>query len=307
MKRLFAYMGLSVLVTLAIVFYMPLAGVAAAGLVAVIIFGVALFDKRCEPYRSTLIAVSLTIVLSSVFSCGYTELYYKPLSQKYINQVVFVKAQIMEEPSENKGIYFYEVETLEINGKEEKMKMILRCNEELLCERKDIITCSVELTECSYSYYKSLNVLYMAQPEEFYLDYEVTQTEKDISYLPIYLRGKLLHSVKTLIPGSEGDLCNAIALGDRNGLGEDLEEKFEETGLSHIIVVSGMHLSVLVFMILFFVRWFAQNKRLQCPQVCYYIILCDFFYGYNRLYSIYCPLGYYGTDGGFCGSCAEKI
>lgn len=40
-------------------------------------------------------------------------------------------------------------------------------------------------------------------------------------------------------------LANAILLGNKKGINEDLREKFSQAGISHIVAISGMHISIL--------------------------------------------------------------
>ena len=47
------------------------------------------------------------------------------------------------------------------------------------------------------------------------------------------------------VGGEEGGLCAAMLLGDRSGLGELLKRDFRRSGVSHILAVSGMHVSAL--------------------------------------------------------------
>ncbi len=43
----------------------------------------------------------------------------------------------------------------------------------------------------------------------------------------------------------EASLAKAIILGDKKGIPKDLREKFSQLGLSHIIAISGMHISII--------------------------------------------------------------
>lgn len=260
MKRLFAYIGPVILFTLTIVFYFELLGTVIICALSLVSMALGLFTSKLKEYKNLIVIVSLVAVVSSFYSSFYTEFYYKPLTEKYLGQTVNVTAEICEQPSYYGNVYFYEIKATQVNGNEENIKMILSSPEELLCEYKDIINCRVKLFECEYPYYKSINAVYTARSDEFYLDYTVEPvSDKGIGYVAIQLREKLLHAVRTLIPGDEGDLCCAIALGDKHGVSADLQDKFQETGLSHFIVVSGMHLTVLVFIILSFLR-FLPNK-----------------------------------------------
>ncbi len=48
----------------------------------------------------------------------------------------------------------------------------------------------------------------------------------------------------------EASLARAIILGDKKGIPDDLREKFSQAGISHIVAISGMHISILAVLIM---------------------------------------------------------
>ncbi len=52
--------------------------------------------------------------------------------------------------------------------------------------------------------------------------------------------------VRHLIGGDAGEVAAAIMLGDKSGFTDDLTDIFTKSGISHIVAVSGMHLSILI-------------------------------------------------------------
>lgn len=57
------------------------------------------------------------------------------------------------------------------------------------------------------------------------------------------LRTRLAHSLRTLLPGEQGAAAAAMTVGDKTGLSAAVKDSFRRAGLSHILVVSGLHLS----------------------------------------------------------------
>ena len=62
-------------------------------------------------------------------------------------------------------------------------------------------------------------------------------------------RATLSYALSESIGGSAGKLASAMLLGDRDALPEDVTRDFGLAGLSHLLAVSGLHLSVLVGML----------------------------------------------------------
>lgn len=57
------------------------------------------------------------------------------------------------------------------------------------------------------------------------------------------LRARLSRSLQQMLPGDAGGIAAAMILGDESGLSQQDEEVFRRAGLSHVLVVSGLHLS----------------------------------------------------------------
>lgn len=67
------------------------------------------------------------------------------------------------------------------------------------------------------------------------------------------LRDRIMEVINKSLPPSQASLLNAILLGYKSGLGENIEKMFRGAGLAHVIVVSGMHVGyILLGFIVFF-------------------------------------------------------
>ncbi len=56
-------------------------------------------------------------------------------------------------------------------------------------------------------------------------------------------RQGLVERLTRYLPGQEGALLTAICLGDTGGLWDEVDEAFRASGLTHLLVVSGLHLT----------------------------------------------------------------
>ena len=56
----------------------------------------------------------------------------------------------------------------------------------------------------------------------------------------------LSSKLKNLVGGDQGGVASAITLGDSSGLSDRLSNLFRRCGVSHVVAVSGMHLSILI-------------------------------------------------------------
>lgn len=63
-------------------------------------------------------------------------------------------------------------------------------------------------------------------------------------------------------PGQEGAVLNAIMTGDRSQLSKETTEAFKRAGISHLIAVSGMHISLFLFLFTCLTFFFPRRWRL---------------------------------------------
>lgn len=76
------------------------------------------------------------------------------------------------------------------------------------------------------------------------------------------LRDAFVQSVRRLLPQEEGDLVAAICLGDEDGLSYETTEAFRRTGLTHLLVVSGLHMSIISQAVLSLLKMLRVPRRL---------------------------------------------
>ncbi len=97
------------------------------------------------------------------------------------------------------------------------------------------------------TYHRSEGVFLLAYQKE---EITITDTE-DISWIhyPAFLRKVLAERIDQLFSGDAAAFAKALLLGDRTDINYDLNTNFKVTGISHIIAVSGLHVSILFGMI----------------------------------------------------------
>lgn len=244
MKRLFALCGFTYLFVQIATFYVfkELGWVIAV--IAVLAGVLTLIFAKSKYFKSTVCVACITAVLAGSVFCLYSDLYYTPKVQEYSNQQVLVKAQLTEEPHKAYGVYYYQLNSQKIDNKDAKCKMLLKSVYQIDMEVFDYITFTETLEKCDNNGYLSKGVLYLVNAG-YDFDYGVTKcTDKPLYSLAIEARKAMKHAIDVLMPAEIADLSKAIAIGDRFSVEEDLKSDFRKTGVSHFIVVSGLHLVI---------------------------------------------------------------
>jgi competence protein ComEC len=74
-------------------------------------------------------------------------------------------------------------------------------------------------------------------------------------------RSWVLHTFKTYIPGNiESGMAEALLVGYKDDLDKSLVEKYANTGVVHIIAISGMHLALIYGLLLLILKPFRKHK-----------------------------------------------
>lgn len=80
-------------------------------------------------------------------------------------------------------------------------------------------------------------------------------------------RDLLSHRMRQAVGGEEGNLAAAIFLGDRIRLSGDTVLAFERGGISHLLALSGMHISILILSLEFLLQRFRIRKQIRAAVV----------------------------------------
>jgi competence protein ComEC len=76
------------------------------------------------------------------------------------------------------------------------------------------------------------------------------------------LRGTLAHQMAACFPSATtAGLSNAMLLGDRSNLDQDLKKDFSATGLSHIVAISGMNFAIIYLVLSFLLKPLLYLRR----------------------------------------------
>ena len=125
-------------------------------------------------------------------------------------------------------------------------------------------------------YYSSDNIFLQGE----YIDnYKKIGNNNRIDLLLKQLQIKLSNNFKKYLNNENAGILSAIVLGEKSGLTNEIKDKYSAVGVSHILVVSGMHLSIIAGIVVFILGKFINNFRVLAGVSSVFIIIYMCFTG----------------------------
>ena len=140
-----------------------------------------------------------------------------------------------------------------------------------------------------FQFYRSRGISYSIAPQILY--------RGDILASPLTvldsLRNTLIEVYDTVLPEREAALARSIVLGDRSSLEWEISELYRAAGLAHILVVSGLHISIIALIIERIMLLFFRPRHASLAALCIlglYVALTGFGVSAIRAFIMYATL-----------------
>lgn len=212
-------------------------GLLIAGLVLMILSLSCFFFSRQNLKRAALMLFGTGVGLIWIF--GFLALTVQPVKD-YDNQKVFLEAEIMSFSEETETGIFAEGKVM-LDGQSYRADIYL--HKEISLVPGDTLkgTFSVKLARDSYSLGQGVLLKVYGAEDVFVSQVEVIP----FSYTAPLLRQRLLELLEGLFPEDTKGFAQALLLGERDALSENDTLILQSSGISHVVAVSGMHISIL--------------------------------------------------------------
>ncbi len=209
------------------------------------------------------------VILSFLSSFNYYDKNKDKYSQIYNTQNA-VEAVVIAVKYESSYSSSYEISVKKLNGKEETHKAILECDYSGALNIGDEIAVLATATEPSDTggRYSERNdalsngffVIYTSEEENDLriTDYSENTIEIWFSVLNENLSNRLTRAVK----GEQGNLSSALLLGNKSLLSSDIDRDFRRVGASHILALSGMHMSIIMGVAMMILKRVIRNRKI---------------------------------------------
>lgn len=226
--------------------YLPPVALGLLAAIFVCVFWVALsLDKR--NYSFVLPLVGLAAILTHTLVYQVTVAPAFALAGEEIDAVLLAE---QVDPGFQDGTVRGEFTVMELDGKPLPAWKRFRISAVAMpeCERADLLqgTFSVQLLERDEFYYGNLadGVLLQAEISED-KDVNLVGQSRAARFFLRDLQDTLARNCRRYLSPELGSVLSAMAVGDKSRLTDDLTDAYRAAGVSHLLVVSGLHLTLL--------------------------------------------------------------
>lgn len=181
-----------------------------------------------------------------------------------------ISGTVCELPEQHHGRWYYVVRVDSVSGAEgiKNFKIRLSSPSQLdagpysrVCGKVSFFILPGGDGFTSRSYYASKGIMLSAFSPWGETLKELPPCEKPPYYYALRMRQKLLDSLDEVLPPEEASLVKGILLGDTGGLSDSLTDDFRTDGVSHILSVSGLHMSTIAELLIFLLLFCRVPKR----------------------------------------------
>lgn len=238
--------------------------------------------------------VAIIAAIMSAFAFAESFLYYEKYTaslEEYSGQTCEVTLTVIEELSKTTYHSEYLAVLSSVNGEGRRGYVFLCFEGEEGCDVESTVKVTA-LCETVEEYTLN-NASRLSAVSDGLLGAFIVEPESPIHYIEcknesgfnfhffvLSLNRKLTYKMEELIGGEEGSLCAALTLGRRDRLLRSTLTDFSRCGLSHILALSGMHMTILAGIFDFILKKLRVKKTFRCgimPMIMlFYLILTGF-------------------------------
>jgi len=216
------------------------------------------FAKR----KRIILLIFISILISSLYTVWINSKYEK--IYKEIPKNIKTLATIVSESKETEYYYSYEIK---IQNK--KFIMYVKKNYPIKLSYGMSISLEAEyIKPQGERNYKGFNYKEYLKTKKIYGSFKANEIsvikENDISILLQHsnkIRNKIIETANNMLPERTRGLLVAMLIGETQGISDELSESFSKSSLSHIVAISGSHISYIIIALSFLLTKSRIPKR----------------------------------------------
>lgn len=207
------------------------------------------------------------LVIVIFFGFGFTRMHLAidtPLDIVSADRKVFFEGRVVKEPDVREG---YTNLVVKRNDTAERVLVRTTPYKNIKYADTILVTGVLEFPEnfeggsgriFNYRAYLAKDAIYYTIP---FPEIEIREHQKTPTGFLLELKNKYLMALKRALPEPSAALAGGITVGERRSLGEKLTQDFRDTGLVHIVVLSGYNIAIIVLFIIAILSFLPYRSR----------------------------------------------
>ena len=275
MKRPFGLIGLIYLSVLAVVFHLdsPLTTslTVALSVAVAAACSVLLIVKRDKKFLSGIAAGATALAaVASIFL--FKNYFVVPVTDRYAGQETEVEGYICSELNFKRSFVSFTVQAEKANGEPCDFKLTLTTETGVELHPFDRILFRATPYASDYSYQLSRRI-YLYAFSSGNADIKVLgRHENSLDFYALRVRQAFRHSLEGMLSPDAAAMAKAVMLGDKNALDSDVRNDFTQSGVSYLIVVSGMHLTIVTLFLRWLLRKLTANDFISFALIAVFVL-----------------------------------
>ena len=258
-KRPYLYIGVSPLIASFLLFY--LGALIALGFIVVsslVMMALLPFDKKSLPRRAIFLVLFLLFAVRIISISNTIENTNKYL----VGKTVKVEAVITNITYEAQNYSRYNIQiTQSPEEKAKGVKLNVSARENAKLSVGDRIDAEIQFLALD-NLYKASNysngIYYGGEIENYSISNNKTFSVYTLAGI---VRKAVKNSIKSAVSGDEAAVLSALTIGDKSDVSDRLYRNVRLSGVSHMLVVSGMHLGILCGALAMFLKNYCKNQK----------------------------------------------
>lgn len=262
MKRPFAVIGFSMLFSVLIFYNVSFNASIALTLGAIVIFCLFVSVRSLRKYKTVIISlISVTVFSLSFIFCQCQYAY----TMQNMGETAYIQGVVCQTPTHSDYAHTY---IIKVDGENYKVRYVAEDNR--FFEEGTIVKGTVKRETGEYA---ETDYLDSALASKIYFtffeteDFKLERTGETNLFYKTFgeIKEAFINLTYSYIPGENGGIANAMTIGDRSGISSSVIEQFNYAGSSHLLVISGLHLSIWAFGVVRILRKSSFLRRYSVP------------------------------------------
>ena len=256
MKRPFAVIGISYITALAVALFFGSDSFFILCAVFLVSFAICLISKKSRKFA----LIFITAFTAVLMLWGYTYAYIMP-SVSLKGETAEISGILCELPYKYYDRYYYKIKT-------SNYTVLVSSRYKIKIEPYDTLNATVKFygeTDISNDLYNfSKGITIRASVDSLKPKTVIKNDNKPLYYYALMARKYMSDKINSLLPEREAGFVNSLLTGDKYQLEDNEKQILRASGISHIVVISGFHVSVITHLLLvFFILVTRKIKKLS--------------------------------------------